>query len=84
MGEINSKWKSTGHVPDPLAEKNTGGWVTLQSLLPQSVSASQDQLRCGIANALPQARVIVIGGYTHQFLDRPKPEPAQRLQQEQQ
>jgi len=48
------------------------------------VSASQDQLRCGIANALPQARVIVIGGYTHQFLDRPKPEPAQRLQQEQQ
>jgi len=32
----------------------------------------------------PQARVIVIGSYTHEFLARPKPEPAQRLKQEQQ
>jgi len=83
--EINSKWKSTGHVPDPLAQKNTGGWVPLRSLLPQSVSATQNQFHCAIANAPPpQARVIVIGGYTHEVLARPKPEPAQGLQQEQQ
>lgn len=43
----------------------------------------QIQHHCAIANGPPQARVIVIGGNTYEFLARPKQEPAQTQPREQ-
>lgn len=83
-GKVQGTYPTRSPAPLPLLTTLRHKWAE-SSLGPWSwtvyVCARSEELPV-IANASPQARVIVIGGYTYEFLARPKQKRAQRSRKE--